>query len=396
MAGIRDRTRAGRSGQKVDSDHPRRSRYQLAGDHEVTAPERSIDSPSIIPPKGPPIFSLGSAAQHAPRRSDAQGRFKTGARRARRRKHELDNYFAASGHNGRVQGLLAARGKSGDSPAPRLRPTATKFYKRTVATEPGGKSVSASPRLSRNWSATASGSIVAKPRSAGWVKTGELECRRTPGRDPDARTLCRQHVYTRNRAAQPARVGRLSDSRAGASRQAAFRSRPCPDGPDGTVRLQVMFDGSVGGSYVADWGRRSWWLDPRHGYAAVQDQSFSEGVMRFDQWDAYDDFLQSPRGIWYPTLMVRTRLWTQKMAEQLTSPGGDVCAEGEAASGPGSQDRARRRQPGRRARRPRRLISSTLRSICPTSFSNPSRKPFRPSSRGRIPMHRRSTPFACC
>ena len=43
---------------------------------------------------------------------------------------------------------------------------------------------------------------------------------------------------------------------------------------------------------------KRWWLDPNRGYVAVRKEVPS---LQYD-WE-YDDFRQSPHGVWYPTVV---------------------------------------------------------------------------------------------
>lgn len=78
------------------------------------------------------------------------------------------------------------------------------------------------------------------------------------------------------------------------------------DGPEGALRVTRSFPGQNQTS--------KYWLDPKLGYAAVKVQhSFGRAVenesdvvpaSRSETY-VYEDFEQSPRGIWYPTVVIR-------------------------------------------------------------------------------------------
>ena len=281
----------------------------------ATAPEGSIEFAFDYPAEGPAdIYALS-----VPRDTPLDDRMPTDdLKRVQAAlaigNRELDNYFAASGRNGLIEWFFWRRGEKwrfalctppldrneilGEQsdlsawwqtrlkqvpPEPVLVCDGRRVYRCKTELQPDGTK-------QENWSVEKT--LDGRPETGHFAANMSI-----PGTEP---ALLELAVYP---TLDPGPRGKLQFDPTGA------------DGPAGTVRLQVMFDGSVGGRYVADFGRRSWWLDPQHGYAAVKDQSFSEGHA-LDQWDAYDEFRQSPRGIWYPTLMVRTRLWTRKLAEQ--------------------------------------------------------------------------------
>ena len=60
------------------------------------------------------------------------------------------------------------------------------------------------------------------------------------------------------------------------------------NGPEGSVQVTMVAGGRT----------QRWWLDPNRGYVAVKKQVPS---LQYD-WE-YDDFRQSPRGVWYPTVI---------------------------------------------------------------------------------------------
>jgi len=71
-------------------------------------------------------------------------------------------------------------------------------------------------------------------------------------------------------------------------------------GPAGSVLLELSGGGYIAGTSDEFRFRNRRWLDPQHGYAVVKLEPFRRW------WEEFDEFRQSPRGIWYPTRAVRT------------------------------------------------------------------------------------------
>ena len=83
------------------------------------------------------------------------------------------------------------------------------------------------------------------------------------------------------------------------------------NGPAGSVRVELLFTHQGRPTDRVTYNKEEYWLQPKYGYAVVKhvlsfsykadgDRPRKENRLVFE----YDDFRQTPRGIWYPTKSV--------------------------------------------------------------------------------------------
>jgi hypothetical protein len=94
------------------------------------------------------------------------------------------------------------------------------------------------------------------------------------------------------------------------------------NGPAGTARVERLLT-SREPKYHSAYHKEEFWLQPRYGYAIVKYVLSGcpavEDPLRKQLVYEYDDFRQSPRGVWYPTVSLSKNSYS---SENKNKPGG--------------------------------------------------------------------------